>query len=69
MEDLIKEHKIVLTLCSGDFEQSMGKGPRSQEEFNEWAQLLEKGLLNGHIDWDILYECTCDAMLQRGDSR
>ena len=58
----IKEHKISLVLCSGDFEMSMGRKPRDQEEFDEWARLTEKGLLNGHIDWDILYECTADAM-------
>jgi len=62
MEKDIKEHEIVLTFCAGDFEQSMSRKPKSQEEFDEWAGLAEKGLLNGHIDWDILYECTKDAM-------
>ena len=32
-------------------------------------QLAEKGLLNGHIDWGILYECTCDAMAHCGDGK
>jgi hypothetical protein len=58
----IEEHEIVLTLSAGDFEQSMGRLPKSQEEFNEWAHLAEKGLLNGHIDWDIIYGCTAEAM-------
>ena len=62
MVDEIKEREIVLKFCAGDFEQSMGRKPKSQEEFDEWAILAEKGLLNGHIDWDILYECTKDAM-------
>ena len=62
MAQEIKEHRIVLTLCVGDFEQSMGRKPKSQEEFDQWAHLAEKGLLNGHIDWDIIYECTKDAM-------
>lgn len=62
MADRIKEHKIVVTLCSGDFEASMARKPRDQEEFDEWARLAEKGLLNGHTDWDIIYECAADAM-------
>ena len=62
MVDEIKERETVLTFCAEDFEQSMGRKPKGQEEFDEWAILAEKGLLNGHIDWDILYECTKDAM-------
>ena len=66
MDEEIKDHTITLTLCTGDFEQSMHRKPKNQQEFDEWAGLLEKGLLNGHIDWDILYECTYDAM-KHGD--
>jgi hypothetical protein len=55
----IKDHTIILTLCPGDFERSMGRKPRDQAEFDEWARLAEKGLLNGHIDWDILYRMFC----------
>ena len=58
----IKDHRIEIELCEGDFETSMGRKPRDQEEFEEWARFAEKGLMNGHIDWDILYECTRDAM-------
>ena len=63
----IKDHRIVIELCEGDFETSMGRKPRDQEEFDDWAWFAEKGLLNSHIDWDILYECTCDAMLRGGE--
>lgn len=65
----IKDHTITILLCDGDFEQSMGRRPRNQDEFDQWAYLAEKGLLNGHIDWDIIYECTRDAMsdIQEGD--
>jgi hypothetical protein len=65
----IKDHRIVIELCEGDFETSMGRKPRDQEEFDDWAHLAEKGLMNGHIDWDIIYECTCDAMLRGGEGR
>ena len=34
---------------------STDRTPRSQEEFDQWAYPAEKGLLNGHIDWGILY--------------
>ena len=61
-ETRIEEYKITITLCDGDFERSMGRKPKNQEEFNDWAALAEKGLLNGHIDWNIIYDCTKDAM-------
>lgn len=61
----IKNHRIVIELCEGDFERSMGRKPRGPEEFEKWARLAQKGLLNGHIDWDILYECARDAMAGR----
>jgi len=53
-------------LCPEEFELSMGRKPKSHAEFDQWAALAEKGLLNGHIDWDILYDCTCDAMTNYG---
>ena len=62
----IRDHSIVLHFCPEEFELSMGRKPKSQAEFDEWAALAEKGLLNGHIDWDILYDCTCDAMTNCG---
>jgi len=65
----IKDYRIVIELSEEEFELSMGRKPRDQHEFDEWAQLAEKGLLNGHIDWDILYECTCDAMTHYGDGK
>jgi len=65
----IKDYRIVIELRDGDFERSMGRKPRDQGEFDEWAHFAEKGLLNGHIDWDILYECTRDAMLRGGERR
>jgi hypothetical protein len=66
----IKDHRIVIRLCEGDFEISMGRRPRDQREFDEWARLTQKGLLNGHIDWGIIYRCTREAMEKRrgGDS-
>ena len=57
-----REHTITLTLCEGDFVMSMGRVPRDDEEFEEWADLCEKGLINGHIDWDILYDCAWEAL-------
>jgi hypothetical protein len=65
----LKDYKIVIELSEGDFEQSMGRKPRDQDEFDDWAQLAEKGLMNGHIDWDILYKCACDVMLRYGDRK
>ena len=65
----IKDYKVILSFLPGEFELSMDRSPRDQDEFDAWARLAEKGLLNGHVDWDILYECACDAMLNAGDGR
>jgi hypothetical protein len=56
------EYEIRITLSLGDFIESMGREPKDRAEFNTWAELAEKGLLNGHIDWNIIYACTRDAM-------
>jgi len=61
----IRDRKVVIHFCAEEFEMSIGRKPKNQEEFDEWARLAEKGLLNGHIDWDILYDCTCDEFNQR----
>jgi len=67
----IRDHRIVIELCEGDFERSMRRKPQDQQEFDDWAYLAEKGLMNGHIDWDIIYECTREAMAgnEGGDDR
>ncbi len=62
----IKDYRIVIELCEEEFELSMGRKPRDQDEFDDWARLARKGLMNGHIDWDLLYECVCDAMTREG---
>ena len=61
------EHRIVITLSDGDFIESMGRLANSRDEFVTWAQLAEKGLMNGHIDWSIIYECTKEAMGKDND--
>jgi predicted secreted protein len=63
----IKEYKIVLTVCPEDFQEHMGRKPKSQEEFDEWARLAEKGLVNADIDRGIIYECASDAMREDQD--
>lgn len=57
-----RDCRIVITLCEGDFEASMKRKPASQAEFDRWCALAEKGLLNGHIDWGIVFGCATDAM-------
>ena len=59
---VIGDYTITITLSDGDFVESMGRMPENQEEFEQWAVLAEKGLLNGHIDWNIIYECTKEPM-------
>ena len=59
---VVRDHQLVISLTAADFRQSMGREPKDQDEFEKWALLIKKGLLNGHIDWDILYECTREAI-------
>ena len=66
MDEQIKEYRIVIEFSAEEFERSMGRKPKDQDEFDEWARFVEKGLLNGHIDWDMLYDCACEAMLRGG---
>ena len=61
----IRDCEIVLSLCPEEFEMSMGRKSKDQEEIYERARLADKGLLNGYIDWDLLYECTCDARVHK----
>ena len=56
------EHKIELVIGVGDFEQAFGRKPKSGNEFEEFCYYCEKGLTNGHIDWDIIFSCAKDAM-------
>jgi hypothetical protein len=57
----IKDYQIVIQLSVEDFEMSMGRKPRDQEEFDQWARLLRKELVSGHINWHTLYSCACEA--------
>lgn len=61
------EYTISITLTEGDFIESIGRSPMDPNEFKTWAELAEKGLLNGHIDWGIIYECARDAMTDRDE--
>ncbi len=65
----IEDHTISIVLSEGDFIESMGRAPKNQREFNTWAELFEKGLMNGHIDWTIISECTRDAMADALESQ
>ena len=64
----VKDYEISIALSEGDFIESMGRIPSDQQEFDTWAELAEKGLLNGHIDWSIIYECTRDAMVANDET-
>jgi hypothetical protein len=62
----MKDHEIRINLSEADFEQSIKRKSKDQAEFDKWANLVEKGLLNGHINWDILYECVSEAITGSG---
>jgi len=57
----IRPREIRFEIGEGDFIYSLNRPPKDQEEFDEWARYVEKGLRNGHIDWDILYRCANEA--------
>ena len=58
----MKSYKIEFEICPEDFEQTFGRKPKTKGEFHEFSQYCEKGLRNGHIDWDIVFSCAEDAM-------
>ena len=60
----MKEHKIEIYISVGDFEQAFGRKPTDENEFQEFCDYSEKGLLNGHIDWHIVFGCAKDAMME-----
>jgi hypothetical protein len=62
-EAVLEDHRIGISLSADDCEQSMGRKPIDADEFERWALLVEKGLFNGHIDWDM--ECMRDAIGSR----
>ena len=54
------EYTITHTLDQDDFFRSIGRYPNNEEEFDRWGALAERGLKQGHIDWDIIFQCTSD---------
>ena len=58
----MEEYKIEIFISGGDFEQVFGRKPKDENEFQEFCSYCEKGLMNGHIDWDIVFNCAKDAM-------
>jgi len=55
------EEDFNISVCEGDFEQAMGRPPKDQEEFDEFAHLCKKGL-EAQIDWDIIYRSAKENM-------
>ena len=58
----MKDYKIEFEICSEDFDQAFGRKPKNEKEFREFCEFCEKGLRNGHIDWNIIFNCAKDAM-------
>lgn len=36
--------------------------PINEEEYQRFCELVEKGLQNGHIDWDIVFDCVKEEL-------
>jgi hypothetical protein len=56
------EHTMIFTVDEYDFKEAVGRKPKNIGEFNEWAGYVEKGLFNGHIQYDILFGCAADCL-------
>jgi hypothetical protein len=56
------EYKIEFAIAVEDFEHVFCRKPKSENEFEEFCRLSEKGLTGGHIDWDIVFSCIKDVM-------
>lgn len=57
----IKHHKNKIEIREEAFARTLSRPPKNQNEFDQWATCVEKGLWNSWIDWDFLYERACEA--------
>jgi len=57
------EHEITLTIGEEDFIKTFGRKPKDIKEFKTFAGFCVKGLLNGHIDMKMVFECAKDEMI------
>ena len=62
MGEKIHPYKIEIEIWPESFERQFGRPPKSRAEFEEFCSLCEKGLINGHIDMDMVFECARDSM-------
>lgn len=44
-----------------EFKQYVGRKPKNQEELEDFANLLRKGI-DAQLDWQILYECAAEEI-------
>lgn len=58
----MKSYKIEFEICLEDFEKTLGRKAENDDEFHEFCRYCERGLYNGHIIWDIVFDCAKDAM-------
>ncbi len=58
--------KIELIIDPVDFKNTFGREPKDVNEFEEFCYYCEKGLKNGHIDWDIILQCAKEAVETSG---
>jgi len=56
------EYEIQLVISQEDFELAVGRKPRHEKEFLSFCGSCEKGLLDGHIDWNILFDCAREEL-------
>ena len=62
IEENIEPYKIEIEVWPDNFKRQFGRSPRDLAEFEEFCYWCEKGLINGHIDLDMVFECAHDAM-------
>jgi len=58
----MQDYKIEFTIGIEDFISTFGRNPKNKPEFDRFCELSEKGLCNGHIDWNIVFNCAKDMM-------
>jgi hypothetical protein len=58
----MQDYKIEFTIGVEDFISTLRRNPKNKTEFDRFCELSEKGLRNGHIDWNIVFNCAKDMM-------
>ena len=51
----------LIEIDENDFKECFGRRPKNQKEWDNFVHYIKNGV-DAQLDWDIIYQCTKDAM-------